>query len=407
MGQTYDCQEVAHSVRSDGSHSGSDKTCQVTYETNPNVCSLPLEQVTSRAGLPVGGQPCSPRYIQWWTDQRHLLSGLPLCPPEAQTVITTDASSLGWGGVLGKETPGGGGGEQYDGTRHMATNGAGMAHQQTRTGSSSADTEALPSPSNRSEGAGPVGQHHHMRVHQQVGGTRSHQLCWQAWDLGNWCIQNDVQLHAIHVPGVDNVLADFLSRQAIDQREWELHQHVANMLFKIWEKTQHRSVCVSAQPQTDNVLLPVPVPCSDLQGRVLLELEKLLQRVCVPTNGAHTESASEGPAGPSTAHPHSTFVAQEALVPGATESADSSASGTSSETGSVSSVQSATPRPVGLGLVAWRISGVTSEHEAFLRTLLAPCSPRELSLPQQHTMLSGESLNVGAVDNIWIPMLQL
>ena len=49
-------------------------------------------------------------YIQWWTDQRHLLSGLPLCPPEAQTVITTDASSLGWGGVLGKETQGGGGG---------------------------------------------------------------------------------------------------------------------------------------------------------------------------------------------------------------------------------------------------------------------------------------------------------
>ena len=53
-------QAVAHSPRSDGSHSGSDKTCQVTYETSPTVRSLPLEQVRSRARLPAGGQPGSP-----------------------------------------------------------------------------------------------------------------------------------------------------------------------------------------------------------------------------------------------------------------------------------------------------------------------------------------------------------
>ena len=81
VGQDLLSQGVAHSVGSDGSHSGSDKTCQVTYETNPNVRSLPLEQVRSRARLPAGGQPSSPRlHIQWWTDQSHLLSGLPLCP---------------------------------------------------------------------------------------------------------------------------------------------------------------------------------------------------------------------------------------------------------------------------------------------------------------------------------------
>ena len=46
-------------------------------------------------------------HLQWWRVRAHLLSGLPLSPAPVQDVITTDASSLGWGGVLGEEKGGG------------------------------------------------------------------------------------------------------------------------------------------------------------------------------------------------------------------------------------------------------------------------------------------------------------
>ena len=47
------------------------------------------------------------QHLQWWTNLDNLLSGLPLSLPEHQVVLTTDASSLGWGGVLGEEKQGG------------------------------------------------------------------------------------------------------------------------------------------------------------------------------------------------------------------------------------------------------------------------------------------------------------
>jgi hypothetical protein len=39
---------------------------------------------------------------------------------------------------------------------------------------------------------------------------------------------------AVHHPGVDNALADSLSREAADSKEWSLDQQVANRLFQIW-----------------------------------------------------------------------------------------------------------------------------------------------------------------------------
>ena len=250
-------------------------------------------------------------------------------------------SRLGRGAGQGKP----GGGEQYDGARRVATNGAGMAHKQTRTGSSSVDSEALQGPSNRSEGAGPIGQHHHMRVHQQVGRDEIPPTVLASMGPGQLVHSEQCAITCNTCARCGQCAGRFPVEAGNRPEGVGTASTCCEHVVQDLGETQHRSVCVSAQPQTDNVLLPIPVPCSDLQGRVLLELGKLLQRVCVPTNGAHTESASEGPAGPSTAHPHSTSVATQALVPGATESADSSATGASSETGSVSSVQSATSRP--------------------------------------------------------------
>merc|ERR1712074_235830 len=68
------------------------------------------------------------------------------------------------------------------------------------------------------------------------GGTRSQTLCQQTIDLWDWCINHQIELIAMHVPGVDNVLADALSRQEVRETEWSLHQKAVNILFLLWGK---------------------------------------------------------------------------------------------------------------------------------------------------------------------------
>ena len=207
-------------------------------------------------------------------------------------MVTTDASSLGWGGVLGQESKGG---------SNMTVQGQWDSWQQAwHINRQELAAVQLTLKHFQAQVAG-----HKVLVRSdntttcayinKSGGTRSRQLCWQAWDLGKWCIQHNVQLQAIHVPGVDNVLAR-LPVEAGNRPEGvgtasTCCKHVVQDLGQ----TQHRSFCVSSQPQTDHVLLPIPVPCSDMQGRFLNELGKLLQRVCIPTDGTHTEGATEGP----------------------------------------------------------------------------------------------------------------
>ena len=64
----------------------------------------------------------------------------------------------------------------------------------------------------------------------KIGETRSKAMCWQTWDLWRWCIH-----HQIHL-SVENVLANFLSRQEVYQGEWSLHGKVMHQIYVRWGK---------------------------------------------------------------------------------------------------------------------------------------------------------------------------
>ena len=66
------------------------------------------------------------------------------------------------------------------------------------------------------------------------GGTRSRTLCLEACQLHEWMLQNEVQATAVHRPGVDNTLADFLSRNRPDPNEWSLSPYACRQLFRRW-----------------------------------------------------------------------------------------------------------------------------------------------------------------------------
>jgi hypothetical protein len=172
-------------------------------------------------------------HIAWWTIPENLACGMPLSLRPHDHVVTTDASGLGWGGLL-DDTSSTVKGVWDAGCRDWHINRLELravqltlVHFQERLRGSSvlirADNTTTCAYINRQ------------------GGTRSPDLCVQAWHLFTWAIRFQVELRATYLPGLRNVHADSLSRvgclqqhrreEEVDQREWSLRREVAQAVF--------------------------------------------------------------------------------------------------------------------------------------------------------------------------------
>ena len=56
--------------------------------------------------------------------------------------------------------------------------------------------------------------------------------------LYEWVVPRNIQLQVVHRPGVDNVLADYLSRHVADPTEWGLDGKLVRRLFEMWGRPQ-------------------------------------------------------------------------------------------------------------------------------------------------------------------------
>ena len=59
-----------------------------------------------------------------------------------------------------------------------------------------------------------------------MGGMASKTMDSIAKDIWEWCIKREIFLSAVHVPGVENTVADYFSRHFSDSTEWFLKQEV-------------------------------------------------------------------------------------------------------------------------------------------------------------------------------------
>ena len=66
------------------------------------------------------------------------------------------------------------------------------------------------------------------------GGTHSRQLSDLAVEIWKWCISRGISIHAEHIPGVSNTVADAESRKAIEPSNWMLNKSVFNKLQMVW-----------------------------------------------------------------------------------------------------------------------------------------------------------------------------
>lgn len=162
------------------------------------------------------------RELEWWEDPANLLVGVVFPTPSIQVILTTDASSLGWGGHL--ESRRSSGVWSPDESRaHInllelwAVFNALRAFEEKVLGKRvqvKTDNSTVVAYINRQ------------------GGTKSPSLCLHTRVLLRWCIQRGISLFAVHIPGKLNTLADNLSRGvSLSPTEWSLSPQVAQTLF--------------------------------------------------------------------------------------------------------------------------------------------------------------------------------
>ena len=69
---------------------------------------------------------------------------------------------------------------------------------------------------------------------KNLGGVKSIGCDQIARDIWEWCENRNVVLSISHIPGVDNVLADFRSRSFSDSLEWELNSKIFDKICKVF-----------------------------------------------------------------------------------------------------------------------------------------------------------------------------
>ena len=160
-------------------------------------------------------------HLHWWLNDLNLNAGRTLQPPTPQVTMTTDSSTYMWGGHL----------------EELEAQGVWSAEQQRlhiNVLELLAVWNCLKKFVHRVRNKVVLVRSDNSTVVSYInrqGGTRSPRLCLWTWMMWQWCIQHQVQLLAVHLAGVNNRLADLLSRHRVQPTEWSLHRGVAQTVF--------------------------------------------------------------------------------------------------------------------------------------------------------------------------------
>ena len=163
-------------------------------------------------------------FLQIWSDIDWLTRGVPFQDPTPSLQITTDASNAGWGGHF----------EAYQTQGKWKEN---QLSLHINCQEMLAVLYTLRKFVSFLKGHRVLVLTDSMAVKQYInklGGTKSASLCALTLRLIQWCAENNISLMAQHVPGIQNTLADQLSRQFCPLIEWSLKQRVVDSLFVLW-----------------------------------------------------------------------------------------------------------------------------------------------------------------------------
>ncbi len=204
-----------------------------------------------------------------WTDLAFLRAGVPLEQVSRHVVVTTDASSTGWGATCNGQAASG----LWTGPRllwhincldllavHLALRQFRPLllgkHVLVRT-----DNTAAVSYINR------------------MGGIRSRRMSQLARHLLLWSHTRLKSLRAVHIPGVLNRAADALSRQLTFPGEWRLHPETIRLIWSRFGEAQVTCLLLASPPTASGFL---PDRGHPRHGRTGTQLASGSMQVCIP-----------------------------------------------------------------------------------------------------------------------------
>lgn len=164
--------------------------------------------------------------LLWWTLSCNVLQGTPFRRPIPTMTLTTDASLIGWGAHLGRLTTRGQWAEE-DAKNHIN-----WLELKTILLAIKAFIHILKNNAVviRSDNITAVSY-----VNKQ-GGTVSRSLCRLAMQIWTLCIDYNINPVATHVPGIDNSVADSLSRTTSTIHKWTIRPEFIQPIFHLWGK---------------------------------------------------------------------------------------------------------------------------------------------------------------------------
>ncbi len=163
-----------------------------------------------------------------WRNPNFFSLGVPLGLVTSRVVVTTDASTLGWGAVC----------------EGMPASGQ-WSEPQIRWHINRLELEAVFLALKEFQ-AQLERQHVLIRTDNtsvvayinRQGGVRSKALCKQAAMLLLWADSRLLSIRATHIPGLLNRGADMLSRRRIPQGEWRLHPELVRMIWNLYGEAE-------------------------------------------------------------------------------------------------------------------------------------------------------------------------
>ena len=189
--------------------------------------------------------------VQQWTQNTWLQQGVPISLPDAQVELYTDASMQGWGAHVADLTASGRWSQELQG-RHinflemLAVSLAVQAFLWFLRGKVvllCTDNTTVSCYVNKG------------------GGSHSATLSREAESLLLLCQRENIILKARHIPGVVNVLADFLSRPGmVLQTEWTLAHSVLQPVWNLWHKPMLDLFATKFSKRLQIYVSPVPDP---------------------------------------------------------------------------------------------------------------------------------------------------
>ena len=164
--------------------------------------------------------------VEWWLN--HIdLSGRLINWGTPDGVLYTDASLEGWGAHRGETTTGGRWSDQ-EGQDHINVLELRAILLAIKSLSFPQDTHIKIMTDNTVA----------LAYVKHMGGVKSKECNQVAKDIWDWCEQRELWLTIAHVPGVDNEIADYHSRNFSDDTEWSLNDKIFKKICTVFGKPE-------------------------------------------------------------------------------------------------------------------------------------------------------------------------